>query len=915
MRTILPVVIGATLALCAVKAGAQAVPGDRQVALVIESKTLADALDQWAQQSGFQILLKNWDMAKKLTAPSLKGTFSAQAALEQLLSGTPLVYEFTSERTVTVRARVTAASQTTGSVDHVDVPRLQLSQMSASEEGSGRSRVLDAGASSTTSSTATLSRDALADRGDIDELEEVVVTGTHIRGAAPTGSSLTVYQRTDIDRSGASNVEQFLRTIPQNFSSLDASTSQVTAGGISESNTNSFFGSAVNLRGLGGGATLVLLNGQRLAPAGTDGAFVDVSMIPLSAVERIEVVTDGASAIYGADAVAGVVNFILRKDYEGAETIVRFGDSTRGGAAEIDASQLLGGSWKNGNAMLVYEHRKQDPLLARQRDFVPISAEGASEEFTLLPEDRINSVFVTGRQSLAANTRLFANGFWSNRDFSHASVALSGLTETYITGETQHTGASITLEQGLPSQWNLDVIASQSSLRQQAVQRDVAFSQIRPFDYDSAVASLDMRANGPLFSVLGGQVRASIGVGGRREEFGAAATETTSKFDLDRDVFSTYGEILIPLIGAENTSGLQRLDLSMAARYDRYDDFGSATEPKVGVAWRASQSITFRGNYARSFRAPSLSQRYEQNLYQLISIPSVVDPDGYIHTIFKSGSGNDQLGPERSRSFSLGLDLKSQSMPGLSVSATYFDVDFSDRIAGPPLVGSSFDIYDEPAVAPFIDRSVDLAEVDRIVNEEVFFNSGGPDFTGIDPQLTEAFFDEHPRNIAHTQESGVDLSANYSFGVRSGTLGLFLAGTKLLKLDYQVTSTTPAAELFDKTFRPMDLRLRGGASWGSGGLAGSVILNYASGYENNLLTPTGRVDSWLTADLQLRYETSEGSQSVLLRGTTLALSILNATDEDPPSVHYGAPATDFNYDSSNASPRGRFISLQLGKRW
>jgi outer membrane receptor protein involved in Fe transport len=129
-------------------------------------------------------------------------------------------------------------------------------------------------------------------------------------------------------------------------------------------------GSSINLRGLGADSTLVLINGRRVSTTGTsNGQFVDVSTIPVAAIERVEVLTDGASAIYGSDAIGGVVNFILRDDFNGAETSIRYGAAYDGEAAELNASQVLG--WSNDRARLlaVYDHYRRDPLANADRDF------------------------------------------------------------------------------------------------------------------------------------------------------------------------------------------------------------------------------------------------------------------------------------------------------------------------------------------------------------------------------------------------------------------------------------------------------------------------------------------------------------------------------------------------------------------
>jgi iron complex outermembrane receptor protein len=201
------------------------------------------------------------------------------------------------------------------------------------------------------------------------ELSEVVVTGTHIRGAAPVGAQVVTIDRRQIDRSGYFTAQEVLRSLPQTFGGGPNSNSQILPLTDSEAGSNVTHGSGVNLRGLSAGSTLVLVNGRRMALGGSSGLFVDVSSIPLSAVERIEVLPDGASALYGSDAVGGVVNFILRKDYQGADTSVSYGMSTRGdgGPEETRASQTLGTQWSSGSALLAGEYFHQTALPASDR--------------------------------------------------------------------------------------------------------------------------------------------------------------------------------------------------------------------------------------------------------------------------------------------------------------------------------------------------------------------------------------------------------------------------------------------------------------------------------------------------------------------------------------------------------------------
>ena len=128
----------------------------------------------------------------------------------------------------------------------------------------------------------------------------------------------------------------------------------------------------MNLRGIGSGDTLVLLNGRRVANYAFDGSAVDVNSIPLAAVERVEILKDGASAIYGTDAVAGVVNFILRKDYKGFE-ITGFGSWPQQGGGEqyqAFASAGFGDLAKDKyNVFVTAAYQKDEPLMATERAF------------------------------------------------------------------------------------------------------------------------------------------------------------------------------------------------------------------------------------------------------------------------------------------------------------------------------------------------------------------------------------------------------------------------------------------------------------------------------------------------------------------------------------------------------------------
>src|SRR5262249_18260396 len=132
---------------------------------------------------------------------------------------------------------------------------------------------------------------------------------------------------------------------------------------------------SVDIRGLGAGTTLTLLNGRRLGQSDS-GRSVDVSLIPAAAIARVEVLTDGASAIYGSDAVGGVVNFVLRRDFEGAETRMSYGEVVHGGLRQGSFSQTFGKNWNSGGGLVSYNLMSASPLERGDRWYSAVSAPG-----------------------------------------------------------------------------------------------------------------------------------------------------------------------------------------------------------------------------------------------------------------------------------------------------------------------------------------------------------------------------------------------------------------------------------------------------------------------------------------------------------------------------------------------------------
>ena len=359
MKSILSAVIGATLALSAIEAHAQVAAGERQVVFVIESKTLAEALDEWAKQTGFSLFSPDWEIARKLTAPTLKGTFGVQRALDRLLEGSPLTYEWIDSRTVTVRARFDKAvlQKERGATP---IP-LQFAQVSdGPPAGAGRG-----GAASDTGVGS--ARDNSASSGKLT-IPEILVEGSRllnmdVERTADDVQPYVVFDRKKIERSTAKNLEDFLKQ------QLTMGTTSTT---LAQGNSPQGSVSSINLRGFGPDETLILIDGHRTAAYGFNGSpqQPDLNGIPLAAVERIEVLAASASGIYGGSATGGVINVILKRDYNGLDVKLTYGDTFSGGAASQAADVTAGFNLEDGktNILLAGSYAKQDPLLMRDRD-------------------------------------------------------------------------------------------------------------------------------------------------------------------------------------------------------------------------------------------------------------------------------------------------------------------------------------------------------------------------------------------------------------------------------------------------------------------------------------------------------------------------------------------------------------------
>jgi iron complex outermembrane recepter protein len=544
-------------------------------AIELSAGQLTQSLEALSRQLGIQILF-DAEALKGIKAPGISGYLSARDALDKLLKGTSLIVHRDGDAFL-ITTDTSPASTTEES---------EPSRESASKN---------------------------------IQLEEINVTGTHIHGESPVGASLSTYDRDDFDKLGTATADSLARYMLENFSGADSLATLNTNGNVGSvqqgAASNIFGGSGFDLLGLGAGATLTLLDGHRIATGGLDGSMVDVSLIPLSIVDHIEVLTDGASAIYGSDAVAGVVNIVTRRTMDGAETSLRYGQSTERGAGEFTGSQLLGYSWSTGNVLLDYEYDDQQGLDASERSWIG-SEDGP---YSLIPENHRQSLFLAGTQNLN-DTEFSVVGLYSSREFRTNGLQLStsGVVPNSDIGggHANLAYAAITVDRDLSAMWHVSSTATYSGMNQWRSGEEYPDGLAGP-DFndallaDSEVAGLDLSGSGQVLHLPAGALQLALGGGFRSENYrdSVLSIEPLPAVSQARTDLDGYGEVIVPIFGrALSFPGARRLEMSFAYRLDGYSHLGTAANPKWGWTWEPIGGLTVRGTQGTSFKAPLISQ-------------------------------------------------------------------------------------------------------------------------------------------------------------------------------------------------------------------------------------------------------------------------------------------------------------------
>lgn len=845
----------------AARAEAQPAPQE-QLTLTMPAMPLGDALRQVARMSGRNLVVNDQLIAGR-EAPAISGSLTPDEALQRLLAGTGLSSRTVEETIIISGPPVEVASKGTT---------------------------------------------ARADGG-----QEIVVTGSNVRGAPPTSPVITLTNR-DIEQAAAVSVEELMRTLPQNVAA-GATEENVGVTGVGADITD--HGAGINLRGLGQRATLVLVNGQRIAPSGT-GSFVDVSMIPVTALERVEILTDGASAIYGSDAVGGVVNLILRKDFRGFDVSAQAGTTTRGGGDQYLASATTGTEWNSGHAMLSYEFRSQGPIDAGERDFTI----GLPAGWSLFPREIRHSLFGVIRQELFPRTSLEITGIYSQRHTTRSFFERGAAEQVNGDAHGRLMGGTAVFSAKLGPSWQLQASASGFSDRSRETSIEPGIGLFNRFNTLNSMAEFALKGDGTLIDLPGGPVKLALGTLNRREHF-ASVFETPVNIPLpqagSRTVRAVYGELNVPLVGARNRMpGIQQLLVSVAGRAEHYEGIGSTFNPKLGLLWSPATGLTMRSSYSTSFRAPLLYETL--GLYNIFLFPAsflFIDPASAPPGVGAALVGsNPDVKPERSRSFSAGVDFAPPRLPGLKLRATYYVIHFTNRITFP---SEQIIVVGDPALEPIVTRNPSASLVNSLfAGAGQVLDFSGPAFTngGAGPQDVVVMVDVRSSNTAETATNGLDLGGSYDFSIGSSRLRIDVNANRVFRFDNRLTKNSPAIHTLNTPFHPVDWRARAGISWSQGPWSAWLYGNFTNSYRDNRGPIVRKVDSWTTFDAGLALSGPTKSDGKLLRNTRVSLVAQNLFDADPPHLDPDPGFTKgTGYDPANASGRGRMVSLQVRKSW
>ena len=872
------------LAIVIASAGASASAQETQTRTFdIAAQPLAEALLEYSRQSDVTVIAPT-KTTRGLTSRAIAGDMAPDEALDALLGGAAL------ERRERADGAIVLAETDVGGRFR-DRSLVRVAQVL---DGSGDDR------------------DVAEDDAYLDA-DEVIVTGTNIRGVENPTVPVLTFDREDIDLSGAATVDDFLRTIPQNFASETQLSTE--SGNPNNSGRNITQGTSVDLRGLGAGSTLTLLNGRRMTASG-QASNVDINVLPLGIIERVDVLTDGATAVYGSDAVGGVINFITRKDFEGFDINARYGTVTEGSKEDFGVGGAGGFNWGSGGIFAGVDYQEAKPLLAEERDFVDLTI--AREGATFGSDSERFSVAGGVNQEIGSSIRFGVDVLYT--DINSESFSLTNTIPRVSTSDQKALFVNSRIEVDLTDKLEAAFFMDYGRNRVDSTLFFPTTQLGSNADFDNDMFVYEGRLSGQLLDLPGGALSFSLGGLYREEEFNNISNGVLFVSG-DRNITAGYAELMVPIFGNQNELPfIQQLQLSLAGRYEDYSDFGDTFDPKVGVYWQVNDALSFRASYSEAFRAPDLASINQEQFFSVTTFPAFfftsAAPDEFFTTnpvpsylILLPFGGNPDLEPERARTWSAGFSYEPAYIDGFALEGNYFTISYKDRLD----VVNFLDPIQDPAFRSLVAIPPVLTEVEALfaraeAGEITLFNN-----LNAAPEDVQAVFTPTFSNIAERDVSGFDITISYS---KDTDIGRFSAGANASYLiDYigRASDIAPSSEQVNILYRPVDFRMRGNVSWSNNGFTVFTAINYVDGYRDNIDSSiASTIDAWTTVDLSLAYNTGERFDNVFVDGLRIGFSVTNLFDNDPP---FALTPFGINFDSANANPFGRQINFTISKQF
>ncbi len=955
--------LGASIAVVALLAATASIAQVRQ--FQVPSDEAARSIPEFARQAGVQITAPVSELGGVRTR-AIVGSQDVRAALAELLVGTGLEVASDDGRTIVLR-RATIPNE------------------------------------------------------DVAVLEEVLVTGSNIRGVAPVGSALIGVSRDTIALQAPANTRELLSLVPQ-LGNFGINHEQATPNRFRTA------GFLPNVHNLGVYATLTLVNGHRIAPTGGEAVLPDPSIVPVIAIERVELVADGASSIYGSDAVAGVLNFIYRQRFEGLEAQATYGfNDTR---YEKQNFAVMGGRrWDGGGISAAYEYSSTKSPLNGEIPFIAaggdqrerggrdlrgtvcttptvraVNAQGAATGATygngpnwttnavdlrcgllnpdgrVIPDGERNAFLLLADHQVTDSLRLWAEVNYSHYDavtenalgsfsivvprtnpYFQAPPQLATADRLLVTRSAtglfdrvlidqyaQFAGLTVGADIDLGNDWvgNLMVHASATRDWSSSGELDqpnaVAAANGTTFatalnlfgqaaDNNPAVLALidngaaqankssqrlreiTFKADGPLFSLPGGDVLAAVGVNYRGDQSiqlqtsGSSAPGASYNFvvrddNVNRSVAALFSEVNVPLVSDANAiPGVARLTLSVSGRYDYYEEYGGQFNPKYGLIYSPIDGLDLRASYGTNFAAPNAGlittpftiPQLNQNLTQQIAVGPLAGRAVGLVNVLNIGGGNPDLKPEEAETYSFGFTATPRwgFLDGLRFGASYYSVDYTNLVYKP----TTTDVISNPAFEDyriFFPTDAQIAETLRLYAPQ------RPITTGFG-----MIFNSNAINIGQRRVAGLDIDVAYRLPTDTwGTFDFSVNANQQLVYELQASPgrpwvdqlRTPAAPEWKSTTR---------LTWTLDPVTLSLAAHYIGGVGASAQTADKPVDANTVLDLTAAYRLPPIG---MVRNAQIQIRAANLLDEDPPFVDNGNA-----YLPVLGSPFGRTIDVTL----